>query len=398
MHIALGLNIGGLEKVIIDLLKGTDRSRFRPIVCCISSENALADEAEHLGVPVILLNHIQQGRFLRKTVIVFRLAQLMEKEKIRIVHTHNPLPHLYGSLAARLVGIPVVVHTKHGRNYPANKKRVFLNRLLSYLTDEIVTVSKDAYDVSVNIENVKKRKVSTIINGIDVEKYAQSNNGMVIKKKTRKRGTHPRPLPGGEEKTRPGNEKAKESPFPSAFRKVEVIGHVARLSPEKDQCTLLKAFAIVAKRRENVTLVIAGDGQMRQELQQEAIQLGVADKVSFLGFRGDIPELLQTFDLFVLTSIKEGTSLTILEAMAAGLPVVATDVGGNPEIVEHGHTGYIVPPKHPERLADAIIEVLSDRERATTMGANGRIIAQQKYSLENMCRAYEDIYWKLLAK
>jgi len=363
MHIALGLNIGGLERVIIDLLKGTDRGRYRPIVCCIHSRGALADEAEELGVPVILLNDAQanknRGKSLRKTAIVFKLTQLMNKEKISIVHTHNPLPHLYGSLAARFAGVPVVVHTKHGRNYPANKKRVLLNRLLSCLTDEIVAVSRDAYDVSVNIENIGKRKVSTIINGIDVTKYAQVHKGQ-----NNSDGV--------------------------------IIGHVARLSPEKDQLTLLKSFAIVAKRLENATLVIAGDGQMRQQLQTEAIQLGVADKISFLGFRNDIPELLQTFGLFVLSSIKEGTSLTILEAMAAGLPVVATNVGGNPEVVEHGHTGYIVPPKHPEKLADAIIEILSDKKKAKTMGANGRIIAQRNYSLERMCRAYEEIYWRLL--
>ncbi|MGK3998152.1 glycosyltransferase family 4 protein [Sorangium sp. So ce1024] len=368
-HVVLSLNVGGLERVVLRLLERTARDRFAPIVCALQEPGALAEELARLDVPLVVIPRkpgLDPG-------LPVRLSAWLRREGIRLVHTHNPGPHLYGALAARLAraaglpgggGGPRVIHTKHGRNYPKQRRKVLVNRLATALTDRVVAVSDDARAVALEVERVDPAKVVTILNGVDTDVF--------------------RPGDAGEARARLG--------VPAGGYHV---GCVARLSPEKDHATLLAAFARLREVRADAHLTLIGDGPVRPALEQQAARLGLTGAVTFTGTRGDVAELLPAFDVFALASLTEGISLTLIEAASAGLPIVATRVGGNPEIVQEGETGLLVPPGAPETLA-AALEAVAVREDRAEMGVRGRARMIERFGMDQMIRAYEALYTELL--
>ncbi|WP_437967440.1 glycosyltransferase [Sorangium sp. So ce260] len=367
-HVVLSLNVGGLERVVLRLLERTARDRFAPIVCALEEPGALADELARLDVPLVVLARrpgLDPG-------LPVRLAAWLRREGIRLVHTHNPGPHLYGALAAGLAraaslpggGGPRVIHTKHGRNYPKQKRKVLVNRLAAALTDRVVAVSDDARAVALEVERLDPARVVTILNGVDTDVF--------------------RPGDAGAARARLG--------VPASGYHV---GCVARLSPEKDHATLLAAFARLREVRPDAHLSLIGDGPLRPALEQQAARLGLGGAVTFAGTRGDVAELLPAFDVFALASLTEGISLTLIEAAAAGLPIVATRVGGNPEILAEGETGLLVSPGAPETLA-AALEAVAVREDRAAMGMRGRARVIERFGMDRMIRAYEDLYDEVL--
>ena len=364
MHIVLSLNTGGLERVVINLLKGMDQNVYNLYLCCLEEPGILIHEAEKIGVKVLTLNKKKAGIDYKS---IFNLAKALKEYKIDIVHTHNPGSHFYGAIAGKIAKVPVIINTKHGRNPSYSRWNLIQKKLLSYITDKIVAVSEDARKMAIEIEKIPHRKVTTILNCIDIDKY----NVKVDKELKRQE---------------------------LGISKDDfVIGIVARLSPEKDHNTLLDAFRhVLDKSGQNVKLVIVGDGILKEELKQKSRILSITDNTIFLGERHDVPELLATFDLFVLPSLTEGISLTLLEAMSAGLPIVATNVGGNPEIVIDNKSGMIVPPQNINSMANAIIRIMSDKDTAKQMGLAGKIRAQERFSIEAMVSQYEQLYRDIL--
>lgn len=359
VHIVLGLSIGGLERVVVNLARGLQRLGFQNDVVCLEQGGEFASELATAGIPV----HVWNKRPGMDWSAIGRLASFLRTEKIAIVHTHNPTPHFHGAMAALLARTTALVHTKHGRNYPENRKRVFLNRLLASVTDAIVPVSDNAAQVALQIERVNPRKLRRIWNGVDTELYK------------------PRIRSSLTETTPP------------------VLGTVARLSAEKDQKTLLRAFQLLRQTPlppPLPRLVFVGDGPRRVELQDEAQRLGVNASVDFLGIRSDVATLLPSFTLFTLSSITEGISMTILEAMACALPVVATDVGGNREIVNPPQCGLIVPPRNPQALAAAWLELLRNPTRRMEMGIAARNRVVTHFSVHHMVNQYATLYRELL--
>ncbi|WP_437655689.1 glycosyltransferase family 4 protein [Sorangium sp. So ce1182] len=369
-HVVLSLNVGGLERVVLRLLERTSRDRFAPVVCALQEPGALAEELARLGVPLVVLSRkpgLDPG-------LPVRLAAWLRSEGIRLVHTHNPGPHLYGALAAGLAraasfaggggGGPRVIHTKHGRNYPKQKRKVLVNRLAAALTDRVVAVSDDTRAVALEVERVDPARVVTILNGVDPEVF------------------------------RPGDARAARARLglpASGYH----VGCVARLSPEKDHATLLTAFARLREVRPDAHLTVVGDGPVRPALEQQAARLGLGGAVLFTGTRGDVAELLPAFDVFVLASLTEGISLTLIEAASAGLPIVATRVGGNPEIVKEGETGLLVSPGSPEPLA-AALEAIAVRDDRAELGMRGRARVIERFGIDRMVQAYEDLYDEVL--
>lgn len=353
VHVVLGLNVGGLERVVVNLARGCRGSRYRAVVCCLEEAGDLAGEVAAAGGLVLTLAK-RPGIDVGAAV---RLSRLLRRERASVVHTHNVTPHLTGLVAARLAGVPVVVHTKHGRNYPGDRRKVLLNRLLARGTDAVVAVSEDTRRVVLDIERTNPRRVRCILNGVDTELYR----------------------PAGDPATRP-----------------PVIGTVARLSPEKDQQSMLAAFRLVLNEVADARLVIAGSGPCEAELRATAASLGITASVDFLGVSHDVPGVLGTFSVFTLSSTTEGLSMTLIEALAAGVPAVATDVGGNREIINPPVCGLIVPPSDPAALAAAWIELLRDPERRAGMGAAGRARVVERFSVERMVTEYQDLYDELL--
>jgi glycosyltransferase involved in cell wall biosynthesis len=255
--------------------------------------------------------------------------------------------------------VPVVINTKHGRNYPHIRKWVLANRLAAWLSSKVVAVSQNAADVALQTEKVPHRKVEVIRNGIDLERFPLAR--------------------------RPRRELQRRAV------------HVARISyASKDQRTLMSAVRIVADKQPDFVLDIVGDGPDRPDLEAMCDELGLRAHVNFLGFRDDVQHFLSRAEFFVLSSVTEGVSITLLEAAASGLPIVATNVGGNPEVTVHGETGLLVPPRSPEALAAAMLEMLKDSNRARRMGIAGRRRVEEDFDLSRSVARYEELYLSLL--
>jgi len=354
LHIVLGLQVGGLEKFVLDLIEKYPPD-FKSFIVCLEEKGELGRHYDHLEIvelkkePGIRLKIIQQ------------LVALTKKLNIDIIHTHNPGPHFYGSIAGFLTRRPVI-HTKHGRNYPADNKKVWLNRISTLMSKKIVAVSQNAADVCLDVEKIPSSKVMVILNGIDTNQFCPAEIG------------------------------------PEEARSMVRIGIVARLSAEKDHQTLLNACKLLLAQTTAFHLEIIGDGVLKTQLEEMVKCLGLDSYVSFSGMRHDVPELLRQLDVFVLSSISEGISLTLLEAMATALPVVATDVGGNPEVVVDGETGYIVPPQNPEEMARKLLMLINDEYQRRQMGEKGRARVLARFSIIETTRKYEELYCSVLGK
>lgn len=353
-HLVSTLGVGGQEMVIHSLVKHTDRRRAEPVVLALHEEGPLADRIRGLGVPVETVGRKGAGRL----VTVRRLAERLRQLKIDVLHTHNPAPHQHGAAARRLAGIPVMLHTKHGRNYYPTRPGRWAAQLATRYTDRVVAVSADAADYARRIDRVPEHKLQVIHNGIAVPDAPRATTGQ-----------HPTPR----------------------------LVHVARLNRIKDQETLLRATRLLVDRLPGVTLDIVGDGPMNQILRGVASQLHLDDVVRFHGMRDNVADYLASADLFVLSSLSEGVSITLLEAMAAGLPVVATDVGGNREVVVDGQTGRLVPVGAVEQMAATMRDLLTDPTRAREMGAAGFARVRAEFNIENTAQRYLDAYGELLA-
>lgn len=348
-HIALQLETGGLERLLIEHARHARRDEFELRFIALGQRGPVADEIEALGWPVITLG-APPG--LRPS-LVLRLARALKRHGVDVVHTHNTKPLLYGGPAARLAGLPKVVHTRHGQRHGATRVHDVMFGLASRCAHRMVCVSQDAARCCRD-EGVAPGLIDTIHNGVDTRRFPFHG-----------------PALGG----------------PALY--------VGRLSPEKDLETLLKAGAAVSRRDPSFRLVIAGEGPCKASLESFAGELGIREHVRFLGAVSSVPALLRTAGVFVLSSLSEGLPVTVLEAMATGLPVVATAVGGTPEAVEHGMSGLLVAKGDDAALAGALEKVMNDSDRAREMGKAGRRRVEAEFSAGVMVHRYEALYREL---
>jgi glycosyltransferase involved in cell wall biosynthesis len=253
----------------------------------------------------------------------------------------------------------VIINTKHGRNRTDLPRQVVMNRVLGHFSSCVVPVSEDAAAVAREIERVPPSKLNVIRNGIDLESFDRP----LVRHRFRKRAIH-----------------------------------VARLNLVKDQVTLLKAARIVLNSAPDFQLDIVGDGPSKEELLACHRELGLDDSVRFLGHQDDVRSALADADLFVLSSLSEGISLTLLEAMAMRLPVVATNVGGNREVVVHNQSGLLVPAQSPPQLADAMLTILSDPAKARAMGDAGRLRVEEHFDVRRSVEEYARLYRHVIGR
>ncbi|MEI8381230.1 MAG: GT4 family glycosyltransferase PelF [Planctomycetota bacterium] len=347
-HVSLTLKTGGLERLLADIARHHDEG-CTPEFLALTEVGRFAEIIRDAGCTVHRLN--PSGRFGQ----LKQMVQLFRRGQYDVVHTHNTYPHLYASIAARLAGVPVVVNTRHGQRAGHGWKSRTQFRWASHLVDRIIAVSDDAARLCVDADGVKPRKVIRIWNGIDIDDF---------------QFTGPITTP--------------------------VAISVARLSAEKDFPSLLQAMAIAVREVPDLKLKLVGDGPERPRLEQLTDELGLRAHVEFLGERKDVPELLSQAGFFVTASLTEGISLTLLEAMAVGLPVVATSVGGNSEIVDAPQTGRLVPPADPDKLAAAMVAMCHEKTQWPAMGQAGRRRVEEHFEVRRMVSDYEDLYRQLL--
>lgn len=368
LHIVLSLQVGGLERFVIDLIENYS-SGVRSYIVCLDDAGELAQSCKAESLYSL---HKKPGVSLSA---IRRLCELARELRIDVIHTHNTSPHLHGAVAGMLAGIPVV-HTKHGRNRKHGLRKIMLYRLSALLSRKVVAVSRNAADDCTHLEGIPAEKVMVILNGIDTRLFAPMGLDMHHAPQIPPRP----PLQRGE----------------LCGDGICTIGIVARLSPVKDHHTLLLACKHLYDRQAQFRLLIIGDGPLRRELEKNVNELGLTEQVEFTGMRHDIPAQLHRLDMFVLSSVSEGISLTLLEAMATSLPIVATDVGGNPEVVKDGVTGFIVPPSNPEALADKLAYLIHNPDLRRRMGEEGRKRVVEQFDIRQTARKYEELYRSVL--
>lgn len=358
MYVILGLETGGLEKIVFNLISSLNKDKYLLYICCLDKLGSLSSRLVSRGIKVVLVKR-KPGIDL---VLPFRLASLFKKEKIRIVHPHNECAYFYGLLGAKLARVPIVIYTEHSRPTPDTKRLMIMRKILSLATDKIVTVSDSLKKKLTIYEKISPHRIKVIVNGADSKIFSPKNNGSKMKKEL---GLNYSDL---------------------------ILGIVARLYPEKNHRCLLSAFSYVVKEIPNVKLIIVGDGEMKGELEKLTLDLKLDKNVIFLGNREDVPEILSIFDIFILPSLREGLPLSLIEAMAMAKPIVATNVGGNHELVRDSVNGLLVPSGDSKSLSTAIVSLLRDKKRMQIMGEAGRRFFEQNYTLDRMVKNYEDIY------
>jgi glycosyltransferase involved in cell wall biosynthesis len=305
---------------------------------------------------------------------VMALAWWLRRERFDVVHTHTSKAGFVGRLAARLAGVPVVVHTVHGFAFheftPPARLRVYaaLERLAARWCDRIITVSQAHADWAARLGIGRPGQVVAVPNGIA-----------------------PRPFPDPAHRAQVRRDLG-------ITNDAILLLSVGRLEPQKNQVDLLRAMNALGARLGGALLAIAGEGPLHDALSARIAELGLTGRCRLLGFRRDVPDLLAAADAFVLSSLWEGTPIVLLEAMAAGLPVVANRIMGNREVVADGETGYLVPPRRPDFLAEALCRLFADPAQARAMGLAGRLRLERQFTLARTLSRLEDVYDDLLSR
>lgn len=347
--------------MVIELVRMQRAQGQRCQIVCLYEPGALAAEAVAMGVPVSACGK-RRGLDPRA---LWRARRAVARHRTEVLHTHNAMAHYQAVLACAGLGVRCVVNSRHSMSSNRRAPRLeWLYRRALRRTDAVVAVCEAASADAVALGIVPAEKARVVRNGIPVESFAAANPAM------HRRLCALLGVPAG----------------------ARIVGTVGRLTPIKDQASLIGAFARVHARLPDAVLVLVGDGASRAALEHCAREAGVAAAVHFLGARDDVRELLQGFDLFVLCSLSEAYSMALLEASASALPIVATDVGGNGEIVHPGRTGWLVPVHAPSALADAMGEALLQVDVARRYGAAARCWALAEGSLETMAARYAALY------
>lgn len=359
-HFVENLERGGLERTVVDLARTQAARGQRCQVVCLFGRGVLAGELDAAGVPVFACGK-RRGFDPRALA---RARRRIVAHGSDVLHTHNATAHYHAVLATLGLGLRAI-NTRHGMGaLDAASRRERLYRLSLRRTDAVATVCEAARRELEHAGWPHAARLVAVPNGIDVERFA------------------------------PRDERARERlagtlGLPPHTR---VIGTVGRLNPVKDHAALLQAFARLRDAMPDTALVLVGDGALRGELAALAAAPELAGRVHLLGDRSDVANLLRAFDLFVLSSRSEGYSIALLEACASGLPIVATEVGGNAEIVHAGENGLLVPPGDPAVLADALRVLLADPARARSMGQAGLEWVRREGSLAAMAARYAQLY------
>jgi sugar transferase (PEP-CTERM/EpsH1 system associated) len=357
-HVSASLHYGGKENGVVNLVNRLDPAIFENYIFTYVRGGALARRVDPVRCRVIELGDKLGGDYR----LYFKLAREFRRYRIHIAHTHSWATVMEGIVGARLARVPIIIHGEHGTMKTATKLHILLQRWLWRAADQMLSVSNVLRENLHRQFDFPREKIRVVANGVDLSRFALARHGL-------------------DYKTRLG--------LPA---NALVFGVVGRVVPVKAYPILLQAAKLVFNEIPNAHLVLVGDGPLLEELVQLAEVYQIAKRVHFLGARKDVPEILRGLDVFVLASESEGMSNTILEAMASARPVIATAVGGNPELVVDGETGLLVPPNDPPAMAAAIMKLLRDPEWGRHMGRLGRRRIEEKFSLEVMVRNYENVY------
>jgi sugar transferase (PEP-CTERM/EpsH1 system associated) len=353
---------GGAEKALVDLAVRLDRTRFNVTVCATRSAGSYQPVLDEAGVRTIILDRTSR----RDMYKLIGLVRLMRRERIQILHTHLFGSNTWGRILGRLAGVPVVIAHEHWSS--KSQREVWVDRLLYRLSDRILVPSEASKRIVMEMEGIPARHISVLYNGVDISHFTPvSGMGCEVRQEL--------------------GLKCEEL----------VIGTVGRLSPEKGGVdVLVRAVERLRQTHPRARLLVVGDGALRPDLERVASELG--SNAIFAGTRTDVARLLSAMDIFVLPSLKEAMPIALLEAMAMRLPVIATTVGGVPEIVDDGKTGLLVPPGDEAALHRALYRLADDPALMSTLSRAGQAHVQANFTLDSMVAQVEHLYDTLAEK
>jgi L-malate glycosyltransferase len=363
-----GFYTGGTERQVIELIKGLDRDRFEVNVGAFRPGGQMEFHltCENIQVNYFPIESMYSTNSLRQ---LGRLRRFLIRNRIDVMHTFSLMGNTFGTLGGLLARVPIIISSRRDMGVMIPRFYGPLQTSLSRQVDQIVTNADAIKRKMVEKERIDPDKIKVIYNGVDINRFSIDRSiGAEVRREL------------------------------GISDRAPVIGIIAEIKPVKGHIYLLKAVRRLINSVPDLRLLIIGDSidpATRVDIEASARELGLKDQAIFLGRTQEIPRLLAAMDISVLPSLSEGVSNTILESMVAGVPVVATNVGGSPEIVLDGKTGLIVPPADSEALADAILRLLDSPELASRLVANARSMVLSRFSNETMVETYEDLYLKL---
>jgi glycosyltransferase involved in cell wall biosynthesis len=359
LHIIHSLSWGGAENQVVTLAPLLNSDRYAICVCCLQSDGAQADILRAKGIQVISL----KMRIRYFPIAVYRLFRLMKQLKPQIVHNNLLDAGIWGTLVGKLAGVPVVITSLYGMlNWKKTRHKPLVDRIVIHFTDMVIAVSEEIRQNFIKDRGISPTKITTIPSAVDIERFNGGKSADELRIQLGIKASAP------------------------------IIGTVARLVRPKRLDYLLQAARIVCDAHSQACFLIIGDGPLHQDLRDQADKLKLSPQcVRFLGNRQDVADLYSGIDIFALSSETEGVPVSMLEAMAASRPVIATRVGGIPQVIKDGHNGLLVQPHHPEDLARAILSLIEDKRlresiaieglRTTTTHYSASIISQQIIAL-----------------
>lgn len=358
------MQVAGAEVLVAQTIRLLS-AKIKSTVFCLDSIGPIGEQLQSEGVKVICL----QRKPGRDWGLGKRLAVAAKEHQIDVMHAHQYTPYFYAAMARIYGGARYrLILTEHGRHYPdiVSPLRRTINRVfLSRYADAVNACCRFSAEALAQNDGFRRSLVEVIENGIQYDRYQKQPDRADLRKQL------------------------------GLDCKRRYIATVARFHPVKDHDSLIRAFAQLTAQYDDVDLLLVGDGALREQLASLVKTLGIENRVRFLGVRSDVPDILQAVDIFALTSLCEAASLTLLEAMASGLPVVVTDVGGNPEIVRKDIDGYLAPRQDVHGIAQALRKLLDDPEQARKMGASGRECVREHYTLDRTINRYYQLYRQL---
>lgn len=360
---------GGLERKVIQLINNLDKSVFNCYLVTLIRYNH-DDHFVNLDIPIFSLEKQDGINF----GIIPKLVKILKENNIQVIHSHNWVTLFHAVIAAKMANIPVIIHGEHGietKNIEDSWRRYLVKKVLYYLCDHLIGISEEIKKTLIKNYRIPSKKVTVVHNGVEIYKSNQNRNKVKIKKKYQLEDYS------------------------------LIIGSVGRIKPVKDFMTLIRAFQIIKDKYIDSALVIVGPGNddsnpYYKELRDLLDELNIKT-VFFTGIIENIPEVLAVFDIFINTSLSEGISNTILEAMANKIPVVASRVGGNPELIEHERSGLLFESQNEQECAKCMIKILDDPDIKSRYIKNAFENVMQNHTMESMYQKNANLYTELLS-
>jgi glycosyltransferase involved in cell wall biosynthesis len=377
LQIITRLDKGGSAENTFLTAMGLDKNDYEVTLMSGPVKDPGQDRKKEIGESrirhIFILELVRNISLINDFIAFLKIYRVLRKEKFDIVHTHTSKAGFLGRLAAKLAGAPIIIHTPHGHvffgYFGSFKTKIFilLEKLASCLTDKIVALTNGEKEDYIAYKVARKEKLVVISSGVDLNRLKEPSSE---EKKNFKKGL-------------------------GISENSLVIGTVGRLVPVKGPEFLVEAAQWIISRNPDTFFMFTGDGDLRPMLEKRALDLGIKDNIIFLGWRDDVTKIISAYDVFVLPSLNEGMGRVLVEAMSLGKPIVASNIGGIPDLVSHGKNGFLVPPKNPKELAKYIQILLNNKEMREKMGLAGKRMAMN-FSAKIMLKKISDLYEELL--